>query len=132
MLSKIREKLVDKIAEYTVILFIGLFGFLFNGYIFDDPFYHKGWMQENKAWFLLFVVLLILGIMIAGHRYGAIILMFIAVVMAIFFGLSYKNSDYDTKNWRTAIWISHWIAFVALVPVVGKIVVDVLRKLKRW
>lgn len=114
-IDKLRDSVKEKVADYAVEIVVGLCGSLLNGAVWkgylDTGFYHEGWWQANRAWTLLFIVALIVGMIAALTSTGLIVVSVLEIADVIAFAKIYQNPRFVQGEWPFVGWLLHGLAF---------------------
>ncbi|HLP66403.1 MAG TPA: hypothetical protein VK181_02670 [Rhizobium sp.] len=125
------DKIADKAVDYGMGALIWISGTFVPGLFasprFQDPFYHAGWLQENKAWIIFFLALWVISFCAVLRLWGLVIFTAIAVLSGLIFGLLYSGSSFMSNGQQLAIWVVHGIAYSTFPGMVAGWVVMALK-----
>ncbi|TBD80711.1 hypothetical protein [Rhizobium ruizarguesonis] len=112
------DKIADKAIDYAVGAGIWIVGSVLPGLLgsqqLQDPFYHEGWLQDNKAWVPLFVIIWFLSLCAVLRVAGLVLVTLVVLVSASVFAIYYAGSSGLSDNQQLALWVVHAILYSAI------------------
>lgn len=117
-MSLLRDKIAEKTLDYIVggvsWIFVSLMPIQLSNGLLNDPFYHAGWFEENKAWILLFGALWLISLCSIFRVWGLVLITLIAMSSSLFFAFYYRESVFMDESWQLLVWIVHGVSFSTL------------------
>lgn len=84
-------------------------------------FYHQGWLESNKSWIILLIMLGVGSFALCLNRIGAVAVGLLCIGLAIFFGFAYNSLHYGESYWPLVVWLAYRGLLALLVGVVAAI-----------
>jgi hypothetical protein len=88
-------------------------------------FYHPGWVEKNRSWFLLFLACALVSLYVCRNKIGFSVVALLCIALAAFFAVAYPSSQFSEDSWPFVVWLSYRI-FLALIVGVAATVVNYL------
>jgi ABC-type thiamin/hydroxymethylpyrimidine transport system permease subunit len=130
-MAALGDKIADKALDYLIAGAVWIAGTLLPGivgaHVIEDPFYHDGWLQENRAWIILFFITWLVSTSLALRLGGLLVVTLLGVVSAIVFAVFYGGSTAMSDGWQVALWVNHGVAYSLLPAIVTGWVVLALK-----
>ena len=132
-MASLGDKVVEKAIDLIIYSFSGLVLFISDGLIgfgvIKDPFYHQGWLEENRAWIILFIVIIVLSFAAGFWMRTLLTLSGVIVICACIFGYFYGDSTSLAQQWQISLWVLHGIIFSMMPGFLSGWIIIVLKRL---
>ncbi|MGO7891816.1 hypothetical protein [Rhizobium leguminosarum] len=109
--NKIADKALDYVVGGLTWAVVTLIPGLLGTQTLHDPFYHAGWLQENRAWIVPFAIILIVSTCLALRVWGLVFVTVVALLAATSFAFVYSGSSALSEGGQLALWIDHGLAY---------------------
>ncbi|MBX4913672.1 MULTISPECIES: hypothetical protein [Rhizobium] len=109
--DKIADKALDYVVGGVTWAVVTLIPGLLGTQTLRDPFYHAGWLQENRAWIMPFAIVLLVSTCLALRVWGLIFVTIVAFVAASSFAYFYSGSSVLSDSTQLALWVAHAVVY---------------------
>jgi hypothetical protein len=109
--DKIADKLVDSLWGGALWIVGSLIPGLLYSQKYPDPFYHAGWLHENRAWLPFFLLVWFFSLCAVFRVWGLVAVGVILAICVVIFGLYYSGSSALSDNLQLALWVVHGVAY---------------------